>query len=280
LTNTIDRVLPNNCEEVETDILLMRENSTLDSSIKFINVFGFKVFSDDLDKIPIEEGQGCQVINTISPNSYGISTQDPEFRTALKNTDYLVLDGVYFALSSFFLLGKTIQKNQGPDVFRFFMQKMNERHGKIFFLGSSNDILKKIHMNAKNEFPNIQIQYFSPPYKPVFDKAENDEMIDAINSFSPDVLFIGMTAPKQEKWAYAHKDCIKSRLAVSIGAVFDWYAGTEKPIAPFWWKLRLGWLIRTIQRPEILKRYPNIFIFFRHLAMAIAGSKKYKYGRF
>lgn len=258
----------------------MKRNSSLDKTIKYINVFGFKVFSDNLDKIPIEEGLQCKVINTISPNSYGISTKDSEFREALKNTDYLVLDGVYFALSSFFLLGKTIQKNQGPDMFKFFMNKINDIHGKIFFLGSSYDILQKIELNARKDFPNIKIQYFSPPYKPVFDEADNNQMYDAINSFSPDVLFIGMTAPKQEKWAYAHKDRIKAKLAISIGAVFDWYAGTEKPIAQLWWTLRLGWLIRTIQRPEILKRYPNIFIFFRHLGMAVLGSKKYKYGRF
>jgi N-acetylglucosaminyldiphosphoundecaprenol N-acetyl-beta-D-mannosaminyltransferase len=89
-----------------------------------------------------------------------------------------------------------------------------------------------------------------------------------------------MTCPKQEKWAYEHKAKVNAGLICCIGAVFDWYAGNEKTIAPIWWKLRLGWLIRTINRPEILKRYPNIGVFFWHLLLAIIGIKKYKYGKF
>ena len=54
----------------------------------------------------------------------------------------------------------------------------------------------------------------------------------------------------------------------------------DKEIAPIWWKLRLAWLKRTIDRPEILKRYPSIGLFFWHLFLAIIGFKKYRYGNF
>ena len=58
--------------------------------MNFINTFGFKVYSDTLSEIPIV-GNGCKTINTISPNSYGISTKDSEFKEALQKTDFLVL---------------------------------------------------------------------------------------------------------------------------------------------------------------------------------------------
>ena len=242
--------------------------------MKTIKTFGFVVFSDFLDNIIIHDSC-AQTLNTVSPNSYGISTKDPLFRAALKNSDYLVLDGVYFALASILLKGKNIRKNQGPDVFYHFMKRMNEQSGKIFFLGSSEKILEKIKTKASIEYANILVATYSPPYKQDFSEVDNQKMIEVVNAFNPDILFVGMTCPKQEKWAYQHKQLIEAKLICCIGAVFDWYAGNQKEIHPLWWKLRLAWLKRTIDRPEILKRYPNIGIFFLHLFLAIIGINKY-----
>ena len=246
-------------------------------TVKRVQVFGLSVFSDDLEKIPLTVP--CATIATISPNSYGISTKDPEFRAALAQADYLVLDGVYFGLASILLQRRSIKANQGPDVFSFFIRKLNSIGGRAFFLGSSHETLLKIKQRAAVEYPNLMVEFFSPPFKPAFDEADNRQMLDRISAFDPDIVFIGMTAPKQEKWAHEHRGRIRAKLAISVGAVFDWYAGNERAIAPIWWKLRLGWLVRTARRPEILKRYPSIFIFFRHLFLAVIGIKKYSNGQ-
>lgn len=134
-------------------------------------------------------------------------------------------------------------------------------------------------LNASSDYPNVEVSFFSPPFKNEFSDGDNTLMIEKINSFQPDVLFVGMTCPKQEKWTLVNKNKIEAKLTCSIGAVFDWYAGI-KPIAPIWWKLRLGWLKRAFDRPEVLKRYPNIGIYFLHLFLAIIGFKKYKHGNF
>jgi len=247
--------------------------------LRVINTFGFNVFSDSLEKIQLRSNKP-KLLNTISPNSYGISTKDSFFRETLKNSDYLVLDGVYFALSSILLQNKNIRKNQGPDVFYHFMERMNNENGKVFFLGASQQTLEKIKAKANLEYPKITTGIYSPPYKPEFTHEETRKMVESVNNFKPDVLFVGMTCPKQEKWAYQNKKNINTKLICCVGAVFDWYAGNQKEIHPLWWKLRLGWLKRTIDRPEILKRYPNIGIFFWHLFLALLGNKKYKYGKF
>jgi N-acetylglucosaminyldiphosphoundecaprenol N-acetyl-beta-D-mannosaminyltransferase len=239
---------------------------------------GFNVFSDNLSEIEINKGN--KTLNTISPNSYGISTKDKLFRQALKESDFLVLDGVYFALASILLQGKNIVKNQGSDVFYHFMKRVDEKKGKVFFLGSSEETLGKIRKKTSYEYSDLTVSTYSPPYKQEFSADDNQKMIEAINAFAPDVLFVGMTCPKQEKWANQYKEHVNAKIICCIGAVFDWYAGNEKTIAPIWWKLRLGWLIRTIHRPEILKRYPNIGIFFWHLFLAVLGIKKYRYGQF
>jgi len=166
--------------------------------MKKINTLNFTVFSDDLELIPIKNSN-CNVINTISPNSYGIATKDIEFEKALKTSDYLVLDGVYFAVASILLQGKNIKRNQGPDVFFHFINRLNKQKGKAFFIGSTESTLEKIKARAKVDYPNIEIETYSPPFKVEFSDEENAIMIEKINNFQPDILFVGMTCPKQEK---------------------------------------------------------------------------------
>ncbi|MGZ3756161.1 MAG: WecB/TagA/CpsF family glycosyltransferase [Mucilaginibacter sp.] len=223
------------------------------TNYNYINTLGYRVFSDDLNLIAIDNSK-AKIINTISPNSYGLAINDKTFDVALKSSDYLVLDGVYFALASILLQGKNIKRNQGPDVFYHFMRRLKETNGKAFFLGSSPEILKKIEDRIQREYPEIQSGFYSPAFKDEFDAQDNAAMISAVNSFKPDILFIGMTCPKQEKWSVQNKECLDAGLIICIGNVFDWFAGTQKSISPIWFKLRIGWLVRIFLRPEIFRR--------------------------
>jgi len=242
---------------------------------EFVESMGYSVYNGNIEDISFVDN--VIVINTISPNSYGIATRDDLFKKALLKSDYLLLDGVYFGLASIFMRKIIIKKNQAPEVFKKFMSRINEEKGKVFFMGSNDDTLNKIYLKAKKDFPELSVGTYSPPYKDEFDEQENDKIINIINDYSPDILFVGMTCPKQEKWVYKNKDKIKVKIILSIGAVFDWYAGNEKEISSIWWRLNMAWLIRTINRPEILNRYPNIMIFFVHLFLAFIGIKKYRY---
>lgn len=243
--------------------------------MKFVEAINYNVFSDDLSLISYDN-TSCKVINTISPNSYGVATKDKEFKKALRATDYLVLDGVYFAFAAMLLKGKNIKANQGPDVFYHFMNRLNLTGSKVFFLGSSISTLKKIKDRAEKEYPNMIVEYFSPPYKPEFSEKENKQMIDSINAFKPQVVFVGMTCPKQEKWSIKHREQVDAGLMICIGNVFDWFAGTQKPIHPFWFKIKLGWLVRIFLRPEIFRRnIGNQMNFFWHVILIFLKLKKY-----
>lgn len=224
------------------------------NDVDYVEVMGFKVFSDKLDRIPVLHGNGARVINTISPNSYGLATGNAALKLALQSSDFLVLDGVYFAVASLLLKGKNIKRNQGPDVFYHFMDRMNVLGGKIFFLGSSEKTLELMRRRTTEDYPNIRVNTYSPPFKEEFTDADNAAMVSAVNEASPDVLFVGMTCPKQEIWSIAHRHKLQTRLVICIGNVFDWFAGTQKAIHPIWFKLRLGWLARIFLRPEIFKR--------------------------
>lgn len=246
----------------------------MNSQYHFVSVLGYKLFSDDLIKIPLR-GEKCRTINCMSPNSYSLALNDEEFRNALRKTDFLVLDGVYFALASIMLQGRNIKRNQGPDVFKHFIERLNKNAGKAFFLGSSDAVLEKIRERVSKEYPQITVGTYSPPFKKKFSDQDNQEMIAKINAFGPDVLFVGMTAPKQEKWSVQMRDNIHASLVISIGNVFDWYAGTQKTIHPFFFKIRMGWLVRIFLRPEMIRRnLGNQMLFFWHVLLMALKIKK------
>lgn len=238
-----------------------------------VEAMGYAVYNEDLSLIPLN--RPCSTIQTISPISYGNATRDETYAHAMQRADYLCLDGVYFGLSSVILKGETMKPNQGPDIFYHFMERLQAARGRVFFLGASPATLAKMEERTRRDYPDIAVGSYSPPFKPEFTDEDNDAMIAAVNAFRPDVVFLGMTAPKQEKWGYVHRDRLDACIVASVGGVFDWYAGNRKEIAEFWWKIYMAWLIRTIDRPELLKRYPQIALFFWHLVLARVGIKKY-----
>jgi len=233
---------------------------------------GYTLVIQSLEGIPLDR---CFVINTVSPNSYGISLHDKAMDAALRGSDFLILDGVYFGWLPWFKYGKKIKRITGWDSFRFFSTKMQEAKGRVFFLGSSEATLQKIKENYRQDFPDVTVGAYSPPYKPEFSDEDNQAMHEAINDFKPDVLFVGMTAPKQEKWAFQNRDFLDVHIISTIGNVFDWYAGNSKRPNVFWQKIGMEWLVRIFLRPEIFRRnIGNQMIFFWHLFLYLTKIKK------
>ncbi len=214
------------------------------------------------------------IVNTISPNSYGISTFNKKFKDALCGS-ILALDGVYFALASILKGNGYVVENQGPHITYDTLEFANKNSLKVFFLGSTQKTLVKIMKRLSKEYPNISSATYSPPFKDKFDDEDNIKICQVINKFSPDILLIGMTCPKQEIWIHQNKDNINFKISLSIGGVFDWYAGNIKEIPQIWWDLKLGWLYRIIQRPEIIKRnYRNTGIFIKDLIKEVLRFEK------
>lgn len=196
------------------------------------------------------------LINTINQYSYCIGQTDSEFKQALQGSDILLPDGMAIVVAIQLLSREKIKKIAGADLHQFLLKKLNDKGGSCFYLGSSPITLKKITQRLALDFPNVKVSTFSPPYKPEFSTMENQEMINAVNNFQPDVLFIGLTAPKQEKWAFQHKDQLNVKIICSIGAVFDFYAGTVERPHSFWINLSLEWFIRLLKEPKRMwKRY-------------------------
>lgn len=196
------------------------------------------------------------LITTLNAHSYNVSGRDDMFAESLLKSDVLIPDGVSVVFALKWIKGLRLKKIAGADLFFYEMDRMQEKKGKVFFLGSSQATLDKMITRAQKEYPDVTVEGYSPPYKKSFSDEENAEMIARVNAFAPDVLFIGMTAPKQEKWAFQFKSDLNTRHIGCIGAVFDFYAGTVKRAPSFMISLGLEWLYRLCSEPKRLwKRY-------------------------
>lgn len=213
----------------------------------------YNLFTDKLSTIPLDEHI---VINTINQYSYCIAEKDAEFKKALKESDILLPDGVGIVLLAKFLTGKKIKKIAGADIHQFLLEHLNKTHGSCFYLGASEATLEKIKLRLQKEYPNIKVGTYSPPFKPLFSDSDSTKMIASVNSFQPQVLLVGMTAPKQEKWSNTYASQLNVNVICSIGAVFDFYAGTITRPSETWRNLGLEWLGRLLKEPKRMwKRY-------------------------
>uniref|UniRef100_UPI004038B0ED WecB/TagA/CpsF family glycosyltransferase n=1 Tax=Segatella hominis TaxID=2518605 RepID=UPI004038B0ED len=228
--------------------------------LKSLEIFGSKA---ELASLP----EGKLLINTINAHSYNTARKDSLFAEALTNGDVLLPDGVSIVMACKWIKAKSLPKERiaGWDLFAFEMEKLereseelrtkSEESKIVMFMGSSQKVLDLIVKRAAEVYPHLKVVTYSPPYKLEFSDEDNKAIIDAIHAANPDLLWIGMTAPKQEKWTYSHWKELNIHCHVgSIGAVFDFFAGTMKR-APMWWQEHgLEWLYRLLKEPKRMWR--------------------------
>mgnify|MGYP004457131121 FL=1 len=220
--------------------------------LKTLKIIGSKA---ELASLP----DGKLLINTINAHSFNTAKKDRIFAEALTNGDALIPDGVSIVKACKRIKAKSQPKERiaGWDLFEFEMENLENKGGTVMFMGSSQKVLDLIVKRAAVDYPHLKVVTYSPPYKPEFSNEDNKAIINAINAANPDLLWIGMTAPKQEKWTYSHWKELNIHCHVgTIGAVFDFFAGTVER-APMWWQEHgLEWLYRLLKEPKRMwKRY-------------------------
>lgn len=204
----------------------------------------------------LDAGSGPCVVACANPHSLVIASRDGEFRDALREADILLPDGSGITLAARILNLPIREKVAGSDFFREFCRyaESSGRAGRgvrFFFLGSSPIVLERIVNRLQVEYPGIVVAgTHSPPFKDDFTADDDAVMVEAVNRSGANVLWVGMTAPKQEKWIRRNRERLNVRLACAVGAVFDFYAGTKKRSSQFWLNLGLEWLPRLLREPR------------------------------
>ena len=190
-----------------------------------------------------------------NPHSLVVAHRDADFHRALRTADAVVADGVGMQLAATLAGRRMGARITGIDYFCSIMKALQARGGgRVAFFGSSEAVLEQLQARVREHFPRVAVvAAISPPYGG-WSPETNACFVAEINRAAPDVLWVGMTAPRQEKWVREHAPKLCCAVVGSIGAVFDYFAGTVRR-APQWVCDRgLEWAYRLAFEPRRLWR--------------------------
>lgn len=155
------------------------------------------------------------------------------------------------------LLGYVLERRvYGPDLMRTFCETAAHKGYRHFFYGGAPGVPEQLAANIQDQYPGSNVVgIYSPPFRPLT-QTEDDAVIEMINAARPDVLWLGLGCPKQEKWAYEHRSRLYVPVIASVGQAFDIYSGRVMQ-APAWMRDNgLEWFYRLLTNPRRLwKRY-------------------------
>lgn len=183
--------------------------------------------------------------------------KDDEFRLAYDKAALVVTDGMPIVISSR-LLGKPIKERiTGADLFPALSAVAAEKGFSVFLLGGREGVAALASKKLKMKYPNLIVAgVYSPPFG--FEKSDEEcqKIIRLVNEAKPNLLFVGVGSPKQEKWTYKYIDELSINVAVCVGGAFDFVAGTVKRAPKFLQRLSLEWFWRLIHEPRrLFRRY-------------------------
>ena len=252
--------------------------------VPFIKVLGVRVHMVQIpDVVDLTahwiENDRSKCHHIVNTGMHGImeAHKEPAFKAILNSADLFFPDGIsviWIANRRGFALNK---QGTGPGLLREFCRIANEKSYASFFYGDTEETLKLLVTNLKKDFPELKIAgTYSPPFRPLTTQ-EDDAIIRMINDAKPDVLWVGLGCPKQEKWIFEHKDRLNVPVAIGVGAYFKFHSGQVKR-APSWLVDHgLEWLWRLFQEPRrvwrrVLLDAPR-FIFY--VTLESLGLKKF-----
>jgi N-acetylglucosaminyldiphosphoundecaprenol N-acetyl-beta-D-mannosaminyltransferase len=169
-----------------------------------------------------------------------------------------------------------VDRVYGPDLLLALARRGGYRH---YFYGGAPGVPEQLVSNLKSKFPSIDVAgIYSPPFRSL--SAKEDETASAlIRSSQPDIVWVGLGTPKQERWMASHVNRLKGAVLIGVGAAFDFHAGTIKQ-APRWiHRSGFEWLFRLVIEPRRLwRRYFTVIpLFILHASLQATGLKKYSF---
>jgi N-acetylglucosaminyldiphosphoundecaprenol N-acetyl-beta-D-mannosaminyltransferase len=240
--------------------LLKRATTTDVTAPDAVSVVGIPLgltdYESTLDWIDATAEQGGRgYVCVCNVHAVMAAAEDPELRHALLASSLNVPDGqpLVWALAA---LGHPLQDRvYGPELMARSCARSVETGQRLYLYGGRNQgALVQLALNLRQRYPGVKIVGgYSPPHRPLTD-SERDSVIAEINGSRPDVVWVGIGVPKQEKWMAEMRPHLDAPVLVGVGAAFDFHAGLV-PQAPRWMQeLGLEWAFRLAQEPRRLWR--------------------------
>jgi N-acetylglucosaminyldiphosphoundecaprenol N-acetyl-beta-D-mannosaminyltransferase len=211
---------------------------------------------DGVRRIVRSDGRHGHYICVANVDSVMSCRRNDRMMSALNSSFLTVPDGMPLVWAGRFLGYPIKERVAGPDLMMDLMRVSEEEGFANFFYGSSETVLTALSKNLFERFPRLKIVgSIAPPFRPL--TPEQDlEIMEAVHAAAPDILWVGLGAPKQELWMAEHHGRLKVPVMIGVGAAFDFHAGNKKR-APLWMQRSgLEWAWRLSQEPgRLWKRY-------------------------
>ncbi len=249
--------------------------SSLRSNVRWVKVLGVRIHDVDAKDIVAFIAQTCRdggraIVSNVNIQAMNIAGAQPWFREFLNRSELVFCDGFGVSLASVILGQSWIRRNTPPDWMEVMMPAAVRDHLSLYFLGTRCDVIENAAQVYRARFPGLRIVGCHDGY---FDKSAaspaNVALVEEINRLHPDILVVGLGMPLQEQWILENWEHLEVKVAVPVGAMFDFIAG-ETLRAPRWVTDHgLEWLSRLFIEPRRLwRRYiVGIPLFFWRVAL-------------
>jgi N-acetylglucosaminyldiphosphoundecaprenol N-acetyl-beta-D-mannosaminyltransferase len=197
---------------------------------------------------------GCHYVVVADMHVISQAKHDPGFKAVLTSADLVVPDGMPLVWMGR-LHGHALRRRvNGPELMLSFFKKTAKQGYRHFFYGGEPGVPELLAENFQRRFPDTVIAgTYSPPFRQLTAE-EDSRIVDMIRHANPDVVWVGLGAPKQERWMYEHRDGLEVPVLIGVGAAFDFHSGIKRQ-APVWMREHgFEWLFRLLQEPRRLWR--------------------------
>lgn len=249
-----------------------------DNKICLINVWGIKFnllsLQDFIDVIHLrlQSGRTPIHITGINPETVVHASKDKIIHQAILESDLVNIDN-NLVLWLLRMSGyKAPERVATPDLFEDLIKLANKKQYKVFVLGSKESVLKTALKNIKSDYPKLRIE----GHHGYYDREKERSIVELINNFTPDMLFIALPSPEKESFILKYKYSVKAQVFLGVGGAIDWRAGLVKRPSGIFKKLPLEGLFRSLQSPmNYGKRYLTFYpAFFKIVIKSIIRKNK------
>lgn len=203
-------------------------------------------------------------------NTHSLVTayRNPSFKDVLANASICTHDGMPLVFATRLNGFKNQDRVDGPNLMLALSHLASQKQYRVMLFGNTNENLDRLEQNLKKKYSNLNIVgKLSPPFRKLSSKEEK-EIEKSIHNKKPQLLFVSLGCPKQEKWMYSHRNSFSGTTMVGVGAAFDYINGDIKRPPIFFQKIGLEWFFRLLTEPKrLFKRYlvNNLLYIFYYL---------------
>lgn len=251
---------------------------------KYVKILGSKVqlvnlrqVIDQIDHWIAGRETDCRRVVVTGFHGIWEAHKNADFRSILNSADLWVPDGIAPVGIARLKGLRGANRTPGVDIMEAFFEVADKKGYSSFFYGDKADTLAAMEKKIKKRYPGHRIAgAYSPPFRPL-SVEEDEQVIEMINNAKPDILWVALGMPKQDRWIFEHKDRLKVPVAAGVGAAFLFLSGKVRRVPDWVGMSGLEWLWRLIQEPGKLWRRDLIDgpQFLWHVLMELTGIRKY-----